>query len=141
MGVLIRNPGWESRLADVIAAAQDKPYVLGAHDCLRFSCACIAALTGVDYWPRFAGYTTKRQALVTIAKIAPSLGEAVSTVLEDRPLGRALARRGDIMLYRDPAGEDHLGVCFGARVGVLAPDGLLHVPLDNPGLLFAWRVG
>lgn len=139
--VLRRADGWPERFADVVAAAQDRPYELGVHDCLRFSCACIEAVTGHDFWPRFAGYKTKRQALVTIARIAPSLGEAVSEVLGQLPMRPPASRRADILLYRDPLAEDHLGVCLGAKVAVLAPSGLWQVPLTDQGLLASWRIG
>jgi hypothetical protein len=138
---LVRRQGWETRLATVIAMAQDQDYQLGVHDCLRFSCACIEALTGHDFWPRFAGYGNKRQALVTIARIAPSLGEAVSVVLGQAPGPVPAARRGDLLLYRDPLAEHHLGVGNGERVLVLADRGLWQVPLADPGLIAAWRIG
>ena len=141
MGLLTRRTDWPERLAEVIAGAQDQPYVLGQWDCLRFCCSAIRAMTGADLWPRFAGYKTKRQALVTIARIAPSLGEAVSIVLERAPLPPLQAGRGDVLLYQDTSGEDHLGLCWGAKVAVLGPQGLLHITLDNAGLRHAWRIG
>lgn len=141
MGLLIRREDWPARLADAVASACRRPYVLGEWDCLRFSCECIAVMTGVDLWPRFAGYKTKRQALVTIARIAPTLGEAITAVLDVSPGPVLPARRGDIALYRDPTGEDHIGVVVGAHVAVLGPDGLLQVKLTDGGLVSAWRVG
>ncbi len=139
--VLIRQEGWPERFAEVVAQAQDRHYVLGEWDCLRFSCAAIEAITGHDFWPRFAGYKTKRQALVTIARIGPSLGEAVSEVLMQSPMRPPASRRGDLLLYRCPLGEDHLGMCLGARVAVLAATGLWQVPLTDHGLLASWRIG
>lgn len=136
-----RLEGWESRLAAVIEAARRTPYVLGESDCLCLACAAVAALTGVDYWPRFAGYTTRRGALVTIARIAPSLGEAVTATLAVSPTPTLSARRGDLMLFRDGEGEDHLGVVAGSRVMLYLPDGLGSVGLDHPGLLCSWRIG
>lgn len=141
MGVLMRSEHWPARLAAVVACAATRPYVLGEWDCLRFSCACIDAMTGVDLWPRFSGYRTKRQALVTIARIAPTLGEAITAVLAVPPQPVFLGRRGDIALYRDDAGEEHIGVVLGARVGVLGADGLLQVSLADVRLVSTWRVG
>lgn len=137
----MRLDGWESRLAKVVETAQRTPYVLGESDCLRMACAAVEALTGVDYWPRFAGYTTKRQALVTIAKIAPSLGEAVTATLGVAPASRLLALRGDWLLFRDDHGQDHLGVCIGRDVMLKTDDGILTVALDDPRLLCSWRIG
>lgn len=136
----MRLEGWEQRLAAVIDSALGKAYVLGQNDCLRLACACVAALTGVDYWPRFAGYRTKRQALVTIARVAPSLGEAVTATLGVSPSATVAALRGDILLYRDEAGEDHLGTCLGRDVLLMGADGAITTSVDDMRLLCSWRV-
>jgi hypothetical protein len=138
---LQRRQGWELRLDAVLENARRRPYVLGQADCLRLSCEDVAALTDVDFWPRFAGYSTKRGALLTIARIAPSLGEAVTLTLGTSPVGVFSARRGDLLLFRDEHHEDHLGVCCGATVVLTAPEGWLQMSLAHPGLLCAWRVG
>lgn len=137
----MRLDGWESRLAAAIDGALDTPYVLGENDCLRLACACVVALTGTDYWPRFAGYKTHRQALVTIARIAPSLGEAVTATLGVSPAPTRSALRGDIVLFRDDVGEDHLGVCIGRDIVLLAADGVITTGINDARLLCAWRVG
>lgn len=135
-----RKLDWPERLAEEVDKARKKPYVLGEHDCLRFTCACIQAMTDVDFWPRFAGYSTKRGALVTIARIAPSLGGAVDIVLNQERRPALMAKRGDVVLYADPQGE-HLGVCIGASVAVLSDTGLLFVNIKHPGLLGSWSIG
>ena len=141
MSALRRLEGWESRLAAVLEAARGTPYVLGASDCLRLACADVEALTGVDYWQRFAGYSTRRGALVTIARIAGNLGEAVTATLAVSPAPTLSARRGDLVLFRDGEGEDHLGVVAGSRIMVYLPAGLGGVALDHPGALCSWRIG
>lgn len=138
---MMRRTDWPERLVAVIEAARDKPYVLGSNDCLRLACAAVEALTGVDYWPRFSGYKTRRQALVTIARIAPSLGEAVTATLGVAPRQVFAARRGDIVLFRDERGEDHLGVCMGRVVILMADEGTISAPLDDARLLCSWRIG
>lgn len=138
---LRRREGWESRLAAVLEVARARPYVLGEADCLRTACEVVAALTGVDFWPRFAGYRTKREALVTIARIAPSLGEAVSATLGVPPMRVFAAWRGDLVLYRDERGEDHLGISIGPQVALAAAEGWMLIALSHPGLLCSWRVG
>lgn len=138
---LLRRADWPERLAAVIEAARHQPYELGSHDCLRLACAAVQAMTDVDFWPRFSGYRTKRQALATIARIAPTLAEAVSATLGVAPSAVFSARRGDIVLYRDTAGQDHLGVCMGRSVTVLGEEGTVAVPIDDGGLLASWRIG
>lgn len=141
MGLLTRRNDWPERLTVVMEAARRQPYVLGTHDCLRLACAAVEAQTGADFWPRFAGYKTRRQALVTIARVAPSLAEAVTATLGVEPSPVLSAWRGDIVLFRDEQGEDHLGVCMGRLVIVTAPEGTLSMALDHPGLIAAWRIG
>src|SRR3990167_4359066 len=123
----MRLDGWESRLMAAVESAMHTPYKLGENDCLRLACSSVEALTGVDYWPRFVGYKTKRQALIKIAKIATSLGEAVTATLGVQPSPARMAQRGDIVLFRDSFDEDHLGVATGAGVMVYAPAGLLEL--------------
>jgi len=139
MSTLTRRNDWPEKLAHVVATAQDQPYVLGTWDCLRFSCNCIEAMTGVNYWPRFEGYTTRREALVTILKIAPTLADAVTKVLSVDPQSMDFAGRGDLVIYHD--GEDHLGICTGPAVAVLGPDSLAFVHRADARLLQCWRIG
>lgn len=138
---LVRRDGWESRLAAVFAGARGRPYVLGEWDCLRLALAAVEALTGTDLWPRFVGYRTRREALLVIARIAPSLGEAVTATFGVSPAPTLSAWRGDLVLYRDAAGEDHLGVVAGARVVLMLDTGTAQVPLLDPGVICAWRIG
>ena len=138
---MARRHDWPERLTAVIEAARGKPYVLGENDCLRLACAAVEALTSEDFWPRFAGYKTHRQALVTIARIAPSLAEAVTATLGVSPAPTFSAWRGDLLLFRDDRGEDHLGVALGRSVVVMAAEGTLLMGLDHPGLLCSWRIG
>lgn len=138
---LLRRSDWPERLAAVLEAAYGKPYVIGDSDCLRLACAAVEAQTGRDYWPRFAGYRTKRQALVTIARIAPTFADAVTAVLGVTPSAMPSARRGDIVMHRDASGEDHLGVCTGRRVMLMAATGATLMARDDPSLTACWRIG
>jgi hypothetical protein len=137
---LIRRHDWAERLAEAVEAAKGKPYAIGEHDCLRFACGCIEAMTGVDYWPAFAGYRTRRQALKTIARYGSSMEAAAARVLGVSSLPCELARRGDVLIYCDEQGE-HLGVCVGARVALLTDDGLGFLGLHAPGMRCSFRIG
>ena len=139
--MLTRRDDWPERLADVVGAAGSRPYVLGEWDCLRFACACIAAMTDVDFWPRFAGeYTTKREALRAIARISRDLESAITLTLGVSPAPTFSSRRGDLVLFKDEAG-DHIGVCLGGSVAVLGHAGLVPISLATPSLGPCWRVG
>ena len=122
----------------IIETAESKPYVLGEHDCLRLACAVVEARTGVDYWEEFKGYHTKREALVTILRIAPSLREAISKKLGKEEIPVLMAQRGDIAIYND--GEEHIGICLGEHIAVLGDNGLIRIPITSDSLLCAWRI-
>jgi len=136
-----RLPGWEDRLAAVFEAARNAPYELGRHDCLRVACQAFEAITGRDYWQEFAGrYDSKAAALREIRRLGHDFGAAITAVTGLATVTPLLARRGDLVLYRDDDGADHLGVCNGAHVGVLGADGMLWVPINDARLRVAWSV-
>lgn len=135
-----RLPGWESRLAAVLAAARAQPYVLGEHDCFRLACAAVEALTGVDHWPRWAGtYRTPRQALARIVAFGGDFQRAFSRLFGGGLQPMARARRGDIALYVDAGAQSHLGVVVGAQVVVLGEQGVLA--LKRGQCVGCWRIG
>ena len=103
-----RTEGWELRLQSVIDAARERPYILGEHDCFRLTCRVIEALTGVDRWPEFAGYKTKREALAKLAQFGSSFESAGDWFFAVERSGIPRARRGDIAALQDDAGEKHL---------------------------------
>jgi hypothetical protein len=139
MGTVTRLQGWESRLAAVIEDARDQPYALGSHDCLRVALRTVEALTGVDRWSEFSGYTTKREAMATIARFGSNFEAAISWFFGSPSVDVRMARRGDICLVQTVDGEQHLGVCLGRDTALLAPEGLTYFP--TLVCKCAWRVG
>lgn len=135
----MRLEGWEKRLFAEIEAARHKPYVLGEHDCFRLACRVVEALTGADRWPEFAGYTSKREAMALLARHGRSFEAAFDWFFGAPSVNVRLARRGDLCCVETADGEKHLGVCVGADVALLAPEGLIFTPLLT--CLCAWRVG
>lgn len=136
---MARLDGWESRLHDVIEDARHRHYKLGEHDCFRLACRVVEALTGIDRWPEFAGYTTKRQALQALAYYGHSFVAAGDRFfgVEHQPI--RMARRGDVMGYCDLMGEWHLGICIGRNVALLDEAGLAF--MDLAVCSCCWRVG
>lgn len=141
--VLKRRQGWELRLVQVVEAARHAPYELGKHDCFRFSCAAVEALTGIDFWPRWAGtYATQAQALRRMVEYGGSFDGAISRLFGVELERWQLAHQGDVMKYVQSAGArvtPHLGVCLGSEAAVLAEEGLLFVPISV--CAGAWRIG
>lgn len=134
----MRREGWESRLNAVLADARARPYVLGEHDCFRVACRVVEALTGVDRWPEFSGYTTKAEALAKIARHGRSFERAGDWFFGER-IALGYARRGDIAAVQSPDGEKHLGVVMGKQVYLMYELGLTPAPLAAAHC--AWRVG
>lgn len=135
----MRLEGWERRLDAVVEAARERPYALGEHDCFRVACRVLEALTGVDRWPEFSGYTTRREAMRKLAEYGSTFEASGDWFFGDTSIGVRWARRGDICCIQTEDGEKHLGVCLGAETALLAPDGLTYVPTLT--CLCAWRVG
>jgi len=142
MGIemLRRLENWPEKLAEQIALAQNTPYQIGVHDCLRLSCKVIEAMTGKDYWPQFAGYTPRREAVAKLAEYGDSLEAAAAAVLGVTPSPRFSASRGDLLIVKDKYGE-HLGVCTGSSVAVLEHSGLLMLRLDHSAVGNCLKVG
>lgn len=140
-----RLPGWEARFNAVMEAARNQPYVLGQHDCFRLACRVVEALMGVDRWPAFAGYSTRREALARLAQHGSSFEAAGDWFFgAGNRITPARALRGDIAALLH-GGEKHLGVCLSANLALLAPDGLVFLPLMQGAaqgwITAAWRVG
>lgn len=136
-----RLEGWESRLDAIIEDARRKPYELGEHDCFRVACRVLAALTGVDRWPEFAGYKTKKQSLAIIARYGSSFEKAFDWFCGNPSpsVDVKFARRGDLCCVETADGEKHLGICLGRDTALLAPEGLIYIATLN--CRCAWRVG
>lgn len=135
----MRREGWEARLWEILAAARERPYELGRHDCFRVACQVIEAMTGVDRWPQFEGrYATAREARRLIARHGRSFEAAFDWFFGAANVPARYAQRGDIVAAADEAGEKHLGVCLGALSVVLGPAGLVNVPTIGCGC--AWKI-
>lgn len=137
---LPRLPGWENRLAALIEGLEGRPYQLGEHDCFRLACAVIQALVGVDRWALFAGrYSTRRECLVLLGQWGSSFTAAGDRFFGSPAVPWKLARRGDLLEWRDSSGQAHLVVCNGARAVGLLSNGPVSIALHD--CAHAWRVG
>lgn len=139
MGAVVRLDGWEERLARLVDDADKRAYRLGEHDCFRFACDTVQALTGREVWSQWAGrYSRRAECVRLIRGVAVDLRAAVAAVLGVEPIPVAMAGRGDIYLFED--GLPHLAVGLGSQVLVLLPVGLGIIRPNDPRLTAAWRV-
>jgi hypothetical protein len=140
---LKRHENWPARLGAAIEAARVRGFEWGKNDCCLFAANAIQAMTGIDPAAGFRGYASARGAAARLKEYG---GVAALAATQARRFGwpevaPAAARRGDVVLVEDAAGEA-LGVVDLSGRWVLQPagGGLAARPLMPAGLR-AWRVG
>jgi Domain of unknown function (DUF6950) len=131
----MRVEGWEQMLFEAVEEARGKEYVLGKHDCALFAIDLLSKITGVDYGAKVRGkYKTLTGAKGLIKRLGKGtnkqLGKAVSAVLMLQPSSALRGHRGDPLLITLDKVE-HIGICVGSEGVVLAPEGLLFIPLNQ----------
>ncbi|MCL8385576.1 DUF6950 family protein [Xanthobacter aminoxidans] len=134
----MRLPGWEQRLADLIAAYQGGGFIWGVRDCFRLPQDVARAVAGLAIWPDVRPYRTARGAAIRLARHGFSgVGDALAAVLPEVP--PAHARRGDLGMVLE-AGAQAGVVVLGAEIAGMAPDGGLTI-LPRARLVRAFAVG
>lgn len=133
----MRIDGWESRLIDLIDSMRSQSFALGESDCCRFSCRLVQAMTGENHWPKFFGYTSKRDVALIIAKYGRKVDDVISFIL-GKPINIRFAQRGDICCFESVDLGRALGVCIGENAVFLAPFGIIFIPTLVCSA--AWRV-
>lgn len=131
----MRRHDWAARLHEVIDAHKAREFVWGGADCCLFAARCVDAMTtnAIAYLIRDR-YHDERSALKFIAEYG-GLAGAVSRYMGDPSDKRAV--RGDVVLI-DGGEGDALGVCLGAKVVAMGPDGLRYVPRSE--IKMVWSV-
>lgn len=128
----MRVEHWESRLAEQITLAQNKPFQWGEHDCCLWAADTVLAITEVDHMAAFRGkYKSERGAMRLMKKKYNSLNEAVSALLPS--VSVKMAQRGDVVSHNGA-----LGICSGINSFFVSPSGLLAVKTLKCDA--AWRV-
>lgn len=94
-------------------------------------------MTDVDYAAELRGYDNKVAAYRIVAAYG-SLEAMTTALLKREPMHPAMARRGDVVIGEDHAGQDCIGVCIGGTCAFPAVNGLRIVPRSRARL--AWRV-
>lgn len=139
----MRIEGWEHRLTDLIAAAQEREFQYGRWDCALLACASIQALTGVEADIAFRGRYHDEAGCAQVLAASGGLAVIASGVADSLLFGRIpplTAWRGDVVLATID-GRPTLGVCVGRDVAfAVSPRGLKRVPITDPCLTLAWRI-
>lgn len=89
----MRLHDWPERLSEVVAAARDRPFEYGTHDCCLFAADCIEAVTGRDLAAVWRGqYATLEDGL----KLAKARNLVQLAAKFFKPIAPVFAHRGDI---------------------------------------------
>lgn len=121
-----RPPGWEDRLAAVVARYQSASFDWGAVDCATFPADVAAAITGADRFAAFRGSYAGRvgaaRALVDLG--CRDLGDVFARYFTE--IAPAMAARGDIGVVKASAVSGC--VILGAQAAGTAERGLVRFP-------------
>lgn len=136
---LTRKDGWEEILAAEIEAARGRPFSWADHNCGRWACDVLQAMTGHDLFAPFRRARTKRALYAAFRRVAGGGVEAAALRQFGAPLPTPLlARRGDPVLVDTDEGPA-VGLCAGASCVFVSERGLVTLPLSAARL--AWRIG
>ncbi len=141
----MRLDGWEAVLRETVERSRERSFEWGAHDCALFAADCVLAMTGTDLATAFRGkYTTAAGSRRALIRLGEGSLEATVTAVLGEPIAPALARRGDVVLFRSfppdvpPEGIEALAVCLGEVAASPGPKAMTYVPMSE--WLKAWRV-
>ena len=133
-----RHLDWPSRLAQYFEECRDRPFELGAFDCVLFACGALAAMTGVHPVEQYIGqYHTEMGAARTMKNYCgggvAETAEKIAGSLGLNPVHLGLAKSGDLVLTPFEAGHalavidlDGRSVRAGSQFG-----GLTQVPVKT----------
>lgn len=130
-----RRDGWPALLAAFLAERQDMPFAWGGNDCVTFSVAWVARLTGRTLIA--VDWSDARGALQALER-AGGMRQAWTDKLGRPSQNWREARRGDVGLA-EVEGRECGVICTGATWA--GPDlaGLQHLPLSAAALV--WNIG
>ena len=135
----MRLPDWPERLADMVAAWRQQPFMWGEADCALFAAAAVEACRGHNPAAHWRGHYHSGRSAYRLLRTRgfQTLADAVDATLGPR-LPPVLARRGDVVALARAAGLA-LGVCQGGVALFPAKGaGLEAVPMTE--VFTAWRV-
>ena len=129
MSGLSRFPDWRTRLVAYLSASVRLPFEDGKHDCALFLAGGVLAMTGQDFAAPYRGrYTTIAGGIRILRKDGydDHVDLARAHLAQKSP---AFANEGDGAVVQTEDGPS-LGIVQGAQVYVLAPSGMVLVPLS-----------
>lgn len=137
---MTRYPDWPAKLAAHLDTVKALPFAWVSNDCCTFAAGAVLAITGLDPMAPLRGkYATQAGAKRLIAR-AGGLQALVCRYLGEPLQTRAMAGRGDVVLYEmlEPYGPHALGICVGSMIAAPGPAGTVLLPITVASA--AWRI-
>lgn len=134
--MVVRKEDWAKRLSAFLDERRDMPFEWGKNDCLTFLAKAAEAMTGVDYYAEYSGYSNEEEANLKlnqnggiIAIINKYLGGGTKNVLT--------AGRGDVAIVKMPELMAGIVDDSGRYIAVVSKEGLRRIPLEKA--IRVWR--
>jgi hypothetical protein len=133
-----RAANWPDRLAAIVEARFNAPFVWGVHDCCMFAADVARELTGGDFMAAYRGrYASEAEAEAFLAEGLEATALRVLAEWGAPEIPPAVAQRGDVALVLW-GNQPCLGIVIGARVLAPGQDRLRSVPAS--AILRAWAI-
>lgn len=130
----MRQSDWPTRMWHEIERWRVVPFGWGSNDCCLFVARVTDAICSSRHAEKLAtNYHDEASALQYI-KANGGIGPAVSQYIGQPE--RKRPTRGDVVLFDGPHG-DTLGICVGADIAAMGPDGVVMLPKSAAKL--TWR--
>jgi hypothetical protein len=136
---MTRISNWAKHLNALVDSRRNTPFQWGVNDCMLWPADCVLAITGEDPAAEYRGTYSTALSAMRIAEKHGGIRGLVSRQLNDWPVKKEFARRGDIVTFRD---DDRFfgGVHLGNVAAFVSTDGLAFIPANKINELI-WRIG
>lgn len=131
---MVRHEDWPKRLSQYLADKMKAPFEWGVNDCIMFGAKGIEALTGVNHYQEYVGYTDEQGAKELLKQnggiegiVSKHLGPGHRNILK--------AKRGDMVLLKIDGFTCGLIDDSGQFIAAVTEEGLTRIPLKR-----AWRI-
>ncbi len=130
----MRLPDWPMRLSNYLTERRNMPFAWGSNDCVMFAAHAVEALTGINHYAEYEGYTTEAEALEIIAENG-GMSALIDKHLSISHNNILKAKRGDLVLAKMPSHTMGVVDDSGQFVVFVTPEGLIRKHIKC-----AWRI-
>lgn len=139
---LTRIHGWRTAMQDNLIQLRLRTFEWGQLDCTLFCGMHVKAITGVDINAPFVGQYHDADSALAFLKSQghDSLKAFMGANFPEVKPSRAVV--GDLFLLEGTEGIGQaLGICEGANVSMMTPDGIGRLPRTYKNIVAAYQVG